>query len=145
MLYLQTQLGIKSYPTAWLMGHKIRRAMIQHSDLYTLNGTVEADEIFISGKQSLQDRGRAGSNKTPFLIDCRTGKCRGPRFLSFEELETIYEQHVVPAIKKHIEAGSTIKSDGEGAYVKAAKEGYEQQPVGCHERARENLRTPQVD
>ena len=124
MLYLQKQLGIKSYRTAWLMGHKIRRAMIQRNDLYTLNGTVETDEIFIGGKQSLEDRRKAGSNKTPFLIAVQENTDGGPLFLSFEELETIYEQHVVPAIKKHIEAGSTIKSDGEGAYVKATKEGY---------------------
>lgn len=29
MRYLQKQLGIKNYRTAWLLGHKIRRAMIQ--------------------------------------------------------------------------------------------------------------------
>lgn len=48
-------------------------------------------------------------------------------FLSFEELETIYEQHVVPAIKKNIRVGSAIKSDGDGAYVKASKQGYKHQ------------------
>lgn len=52
-----------------------------------------------------------------------------PRFLSFEELETIYEEHVVPAIKKNVRAGSKIKSDGSGVYVKAQKEGYK------HERS----------
>jgi hypothetical protein len=124
MLYLQKQLGIKSYRTAWLMGHKIRQAMIQRNGLYMLEGMVEADEIFIGGKQSLDERRKAGSNKTPFLIAVQENQEGGPRFLSFEELETIYEQHVAPAIKKHIRSGSTIKSDGDGVYVKASKEGY---------------------
>lgn len=127
MLYLQKQLGIKSYRTAWLMGHKIRQAMIQRNGLYMLEGIVEADEIFIGGKQSLDERRKAGSNKTPFLIAVQENQEGGPRFLSFEELETIYEQHVVPAIKKHIRSGSTIKSDGDGVYVKASKEGYKHQ------------------
>ncbi len=125
MRYLQKQLGIGSYRTSWLMGHKIRQAMIQRNDLYTLNGTVEADEIFIGGRQSLDERRKTGSNKTPFLIAVQENTDGGPRFLSFEELEAIYEQHVVPAIKKHIEPGSTIKSDGDGVYVKASKQGYE--------------------
>jgi hypothetical protein len=129
MLYLQKQPALGSYRTAWLMGHKIRQAMIQRNDLYTLSGTVEADEIFIGGKQSLDNRRKSGSNKTPFLTGVQENADGGPRFLSFEELETIYEQHVVPAVKKHIEAGSAIKSDSDGAYVKAAKEGYE------HERS----------
>ena len=124
MLYLQKQLGIGSYRTAWLMGHKIRQAMLQRNALYTLGGTVEADEIFIGGKQSLEDRRTQGSNKTPFLIAVEENSDGGPRFLSFEELETIYEEHVVPAIRKNIRSGSTIKSDGDGAYVRASKEGY---------------------
>lgn len=67
-LYLQKQLGIGSYRTAWLMGHKIRKAMIQHNDLYTLNGTVEADEIFIGGKQSLDERRKEGHRDRPHII-----------------------------------------------------------------------------
>jgi len=127
MLYLQKQLGIGSYRTAWLMCHKIRQAMLQCNDNYTLGGVVEADEIFIGGQQSLEDRRKVGSNKTPFLIAVEENSDGGPRFLSFEELETIYEEHLVPAIKKTIRAGSTIKSDGDGVYVKASKEGYEHQ------------------
>lgn len=125
MLYLQNQLGLGSYRTAWLMGHKIRQAMIQRDKLYTLGGIVEADEIFIGGKQSLEERRMNGNNKTPFLITIEEDSNGGPRFLSFEELETIYEEHVIPAIKKNIRTGSTIKSDGAAAYVKTKKEGYE--------------------
>ncbi len=61
---------------------------------YTLGGTIEADEIFIGGKQSLKEMREFGSNKTPFLIMIEENNYGGPRFLSFEELETIYEQHI---------------------------------------------------
>jgi len=125
MLYLQNQLGLGSYRTAWLMGHKIRQAMVQRNSNYTLGGTVEADEIFIGGKQSFEERRLKGTNKTPFLMAVEEDFNGGPRYLSFEQLETIYEEHVVPAIKKNIRPGSKIKSDGAGAYVKAKEEGYE--------------------
>ena len=68
MRYLQNQLELGSYHTAGSMGHKIRQAMIQRDSLYTLGGTVETDEIFIGGKQSLDERRSKGDNKTPFLI-----------------------------------------------------------------------------
>ncbi len=78
---------------------------------YSLGGAVEADEIFIGGKKSLKEMNEFDSNKTPFLIVVEENNHGGSRFLSFEELESIYEQHVVPALEKHITKGSMLKSD----------------------------------
>jgi hypothetical protein len=124
MLYLQRQLGMKSYRATWLMGHKIRHAMIQRDDLYQLKGNVQADEIHIGAKQTFENRRKFGPNKTPFLIAVQEWKSGNPRFVSFQELESIYEEHVLPAIQKKIKKGSTLKSDGAGAYTKTATEGY---------------------
>lgn len=127
MLYLQKQLGIKSYRAVWLMGHKIREAMKQRDDLYILKGTVAVDEIYIGGTQSIEDKRKFGSNKTPFLIAVEEKNSDQPRFVSFEELESIYEQHVLPALEKNIQKDSVLKSDGAGAYVKACKKSYSHQ------------------
>lgn len=121
MLYLQSQLGIKSYRTAWLMAHKIRQAMAKRDELYKLKGTVEADEIFIGGKQSLDDRRKFGTNKTSFFMAVEEGAIGNPRFVTFEEIENVFEEHVLPALQKHIEKGSKIKSDGAAHYVVAEK------------------------
>lgn len=121
MLYLQRQLGIKSYRAAWLMGHKIRNAMIQRDNLYQLSGIVEADEVFIGGKQSLENRRKNGSNKTAFLIGVEENQIAGPRFVTFEELETIYDEHILSALHKKIKKGSRLKTDGEGSYTKAGR------------------------
>ena len=102
MLYLQKQLGIKSYQAAWLMGHKIRQAMTQRDTLYHLKNTVQADEIFIGGRQPMEELQKLGTNKTPFLIMVEEDKKR-PRFVSFEELETIYDKHLIPALNKKVE------------------------------------------
>ncbi len=42
----------------------------------------------------------------------------GPEFVTFEEIEGIYETQILPVIEKHIKKGSKIVSDGEGSYVK---------------------------
>ena len=119
MLYLQQQLAIKSYRTAWLMGHKIRHAMLERDSVYTLKGTVQADEIVIGGKQSREERKESGTNKSVFFIGVEEGGENKPRFVTFEELKTIYDQTIVSAVEKKIQKGSTIKSDGSGAYKKA--------------------------
>jgi transposase-like protein len=121
MLYLQKQLGIGSYRTVWLMGHKIREAMTQRDAQYTLKGTVQADEIFIGGKQTLEDRRKFGTNKTPFFIGVEEGPKETPRFVTFQELEKVWEEHILPAIEKKIQKGSTIKSDGAAHYSAAEK------------------------
>ena len=79
MLYLQNQLELGSYHTAWLIGHKIRQAMSQRDSIYTLGGTVETDEIFIGGKQSLDERRSKGNNKTPFLIAVEENSAHGAK------------------------------------------------------------------
>ena len=125
MLYLQCQLGIKSYRSAWLIGHKIRRAMLERDSVYKLKGTVEADEIVIGGKQSREAKGLAGNNKTVFFIGVEENAENKPRFVTFQELKTIYDQTIVRAVEKNIEKGSKIKSDGSGAYRKVKKMGYD--------------------
>lgn len=126
MLYLQRQLGIRSYRTVWLMGHKIRQAMTQRDAQYSLKETVQADEIYIGGRQPLPRLREYGTNKTPFLIMVEENKNSMPRFVSFEELESIYDQHLIPALRKRVQKGSSLKTDGGGSYVHASKEGYYQ-------------------
>src|SRR3989344_2768259 len=123
MLYLQRQLGIKSYRAVWLMGQKIRHAMLERDALYTLNGMVQADEIFIGGKQARAQQRALGSNKTPFLIGVEEDGKQRPRFVTFEELEAVYDASIVAAVQKRVVKGSTLKADGSGAYCKAGGKG----------------------
>ncbi len=125
MLYLQEQLRIGSYKTVWSMGHKIRQGMAVRDALYELHGAVETDEILIGGKQALADRDKNGNNKTAFFMAVQEDQNGGPRFVTFEEIEHIYETEILPAIEKNIKKGSKIISDGEGSYVKTKDKGYE--------------------
>jgi ISXO2-like transposase domain/Transposase zinc-ribbon domain len=126
MRYLQKQLGIKSYRTAWLLGHKIRRAMIQREGLYQLKGKVQVDQIKI-GTQSLENRREIREDRnSQFLMSVQEGTTKDyPRFVSFEELASGFKKDVLPALEKRVAKGSTLKTDAAGVFGAAAKKGYE--------------------
>ena len=48
-LELAKQIGV-SYTTAWLMLHKLRRAMRHRNAGYVLQGLVEVDECYVGGE-----------------------------------------------------------------------------------------------
>lgn len=125
MRNLQKHLGIKSYVTAWLMGHKIRRAMMTREALYSLKGKVQVDE-FILGHQTWEDRRKTGQDKrTRVLIAAQEGVTKSyPRFVTFEQLENSFAEHILPKLEKRIKAGSRLKSDGAGVFKIAESWGY---------------------
>ncbi len=143
MLYLQRQLGIKSYRSVWMMGHKIRQAMIDREELYTLSGTVQMDEILIGGKDSSRSKKPGKTSKTPFLMSVSETPLGKPRFLKLQELEEITNEYVIPAIELGVEPGSLLKTDGATNYVEASRRGYrvEQSPYNSQpEKTQEHLR-----
>src|SRR5713226_5659465 len=54
---LQRQLGLRRYETAWMMLHKLRRAMVA-PERSPLTGLVEVDEAYVGGIDSLRHGGR---------------------------------------------------------------------------------------
>lgn len=71
-LEMQRQLGHKRYEPIWAMMHKIRAAMGNRDDRYTMEGLTELDDGFIKanrndGKKSTK-RGRGTEQKTSVLM-----------------------------------------------------------------------------
>ena len=50
-LLLQRQLGLSSYETAWMMLHKLRRAMV-NTTREPLRGEIEVDNTWVGGEQA---------------------------------------------------------------------------------------------
>lgn len=84
---IQRQLGLKRYEPVWAMVHKIREAMGQRDDRYTLEGMIEADEGYFSVEastveQDAQKAGRGSVTKSNVMViaestvleDIETGK-----------------------------------------------------------------------
>ena len=54
---MQRILGIGQYRTAWLMAHKVRKAMAERDSHYSLEGLVEMDETFFGPAGTIRGRG----------------------------------------------------------------------------------------
>jgi transposase-like protein len=65
-LALKRDLGV-SYPTAWLLHHKINGAMSRQEAARLLSGAVQLDDAYLGGERSGGKPGRGSENKVPFV------------------------------------------------------------------------------
>jgi hypothetical protein len=65
-LALKRHLGV-SYPTAWLIHHKLMQAMADRETRYVLDGQVQVDDAYLGGERSGGKVGRGSENKVPFV------------------------------------------------------------------------------
>ena len=59
-------LGV-SYPTAWLIQHKLMQAMTEREAQYTRCGEVRVDDAYLGGERVGGKAGRGSENKVPFV------------------------------------------------------------------------------
>lgn len=52
---IQSQLGLKRYEPVWTMVHKLRKAMENRDDRYTLEGMIEMDEGYYFTYKSFRE------------------------------------------------------------------------------------------
>jgi hypothetical protein len=79
-LALKRQLGV-SYPTAWLIQHKLMQAMAERDAQYTLNGQVQVDDVYLGGELTGGKAGRGSDNKVPFVAAISLDAEGHPRYL----------------------------------------------------------------
>jgi hypothetical protein len=115
---IQRQIGV-TYKCAWRMCHELRKLMASADDTGALAGHVEIDETLVGGKQKMQARRHAGSNKTIIMgIVERDGRLRAEP-IEDTTMSTL-EAHVV----HNVEPGTTISTDEWPGYNKLEKKGY---------------------
>jgi transposase-like protein len=125
---LQHELGI-SYPTAWLMLQKIRKAMGDRDACYKLAGLVELDETYFGGPKKGNKRGR-GTEKTQVLVAVSRQEDGKPEYVKMAVTEDIKSESLVRFAEGNITAGSTISSDAYRSYSKAFFKGtYHHEPA----------------
>jgi len=119
---LSKELGI-SYKAAWLMLHKIRKAMGERDSKYMLAGVVELDDAFFGAPDEGGKRGR-GTNKTKVVAGVSLDSKGRPLNIKMQVVDSIDNKTVVDFAQSNIKAGSTISSDAYRAYCQLGKEGY---------------------
>jgi hypothetical protein len=118
-LQLQPKLGLGSYKTAWLLLHKLRRAMV-NPDREPLSGTVEIDETNIpfrtrdespEGGQGKSKVGKIMMVGAVELVDRFT-----PGRMRLERIEQSDRENLMPFVLANTVAGSHVVTDGNTAY-----------------------------
>ena len=118
--YSATQLAkdIKvSYPTAWLILHKIREAMGRRDAEYRLAGIIELDDSYFGGPTENGKRGR-GTEKTKVLVGLSTNEAGHPEYVKMEVINDIKGVTLLDFATRQIVEGSTIESDDYKSYRK---------------------------
>lgn len=127
ILGMQRLLEIGSYKTAWLMGHKIRKAMSDRDEMYQLAGLVEMDDAFIGPRKSGKPgRGAKGKAKMLVTVESR-GKKAG--FAAMRHVGEIGHKEITSLAADKISCGSTIRTDGWRSYRMLGSHGYNHQYV----------------
>lgn len=116
---LQRLLGLGSYQTAWTMLHKLRRAMVRPGR-ELLSGQVEVDETLVGGHRK-GNKSHYGKNVVMIAAEIK-GKGTGRVRLALVDNERM--GNVLSFVRKNIEPGSEIISDGAWAYRRVSELGY---------------------
>lgn len=131
---IQKQLGLKRYEPVWAMVNKLRKAMGNRDERYTLEGMIEMDEGYFTvastdadQQKGIRGRGAAGkqnvavmAESTP-LEDTATGKkSRQVRFFKAKVLEDHKAEGINEMIKKSIDESSIVFTDKSTSYVDIA-------------------------
>ena len=134
---LGRRLGVKQ-GTAWLMRHKLMRAMqAREAEKPRLGGRVEIDDAYLGGERPGGKRGRGAAGKTPVIAAVETTAEREPRRLRLSVVRGFRKKEVEKVAKRDLAAGGTVVSDGLSCWPAVEKAGCSHRPMatGAGKRA----------
>lgn len=111
-LLLQRQLAIRRYETAWLILHKLRRAMV-NAAREPLHGEVEIDDTWIGGPQpGLRGSRQLKGRKAAIVLVAveRRGTISGR--VRMAVIPDFKQTTMVDFVKRQVAPGSTVYTDG---------------------------------
>jgi transposase-like protein len=123
-LLLQRQLALSRYETAWMMLHKLRRAMVNRAR-EPLRGEVEIDEVWIGAPQpGLRGSRQLKGRKAALVLAAveRRGKASGR--LRLEVIPDFSGATMLDFARRNIATGATIYSDKLTGFAGFTKAGY---------------------
>lgn len=119
-LRLSKQLGLR-YATAWLILHKLRKAMADRDAGRTLCGVVEVDDAYFGGRR----KGKQGSRKDKVpvivMVESDEGHCG---YLSMVVVEHADLDNAERVIEKGLEPNQFVRTDNSKIYNSVSKIGH---------------------
>jgi len=125
---LQRQLGLSRYETAWMMLHKLRRAMV-NAAREPLHGEVEVDDTWIGGPQaglrgSRQLKGRRAA--LVLVAAEKRGKVSGR--VRMAVIPDFRKATITRFLTQNVATGSTIYTDGLKSFAGLEEVGFKHIP-----------------
>jgi transposase-like protein len=111
-LLVQRQLGLSCYETAWMLLHKLRRAMVNvtREPLY---GEVEVDETWVGGEQAgLRGSRQLKGRRAALVLVAVEKRGRGSGRLRMKVSQDFKGKTIISFLSQNISPGSTIYTDG---------------------------------
>ena len=110
-LALKRQVGV-SYPTAWMMHHKIMQAMVERERKYTLSGYIQIDDVYLGGERSGGKVGRGSENKVPFIAAVSVTPEGQPIHLKLSPISGFTRKAIAQWAHDTLDPNSWVLSDG---------------------------------
>lgn len=110
-LALKRHLGV-SYPTAWLIHHKLMLAMSQREDRYVLEGQIQVDDAYLGGERSGGKVGRGSENKVPFVAAVSLSDEGRPLCIKLTPVPGFTLKAIEQWARKSLAPGAIVLSDG---------------------------------
>lgn len=127
-LLLQRQLALRRYETAWLILHKLRRAMVNVAR-ELLHGDVELDDTWVGGPQPGLRGSRQLKGRKAALVACAVEKRgRGTGRVRMEVIPDFGKTTLTDFATRHVAPGATIFTDGLKQFSGLPAAGYRHVP-----------------
>jgi len=127
-LALRRQLGV-SYPTAWLMQHKLMQAMADREACYTLEGKIQVDDAYLGGERTGGKVGRGSENKVAFVAAVSLTEEGSPLRVRLTPVSGFTLKAVAAWAKEHLTTGSVVLSDGLACFAAVTEAGCTHRPT----------------
>ena len=109
-LELMRHVGV-TYPTAWLMKHKIMEVMRQRELSRQLTGRVEVDDAYLGGEIHGAKAGRGSPNKVAFVAAVQTTECGQPVYMCLSK-RPFTKESILAFAAQSLALPLTLVSDG---------------------------------
>ncbi len=127
-LALKRQLGV-SYPTAWLMHHKLMQAMATREERYVLEGKVQVDDAYLGGERTGGKVGRGSENKVPFVAAVSLSEDDHPMRVRLTPVPGFTLKAISAWASDHLAPGSAVFSDGLACFSAVTEAGCSHHPT----------------
>jgi transposase-like protein len=127
-LALKRFIGV-SYPTAWLVHHKLMQAMSESESIRLLSGFVLLDDAYLGGELTGGKAGRGSENKVPFVAAVSLDDENHVLYAKLTPISGFTSVAIAEWAKANLEPDCEVLSDGLACFAAVSEAGCEHQVI----------------